>query len=77
LAVTDEGLYFLDSNAAGGPTINYYSFQSKAIRKVLTFPKDKSPVPWAANLGASRDGRTIFLVQGTTRSSIVMAEFEH
>lgn len=77
VAVTDGGLYFMDSSAPDGPTINYYAFQTKAIKRVFTFAKDKSPVPWTANLGASRDGRTIFLVQGSTKSSIVMAEFGH
>jgi Tol biopolymer transport system component len=75
VAVTDEGIYFLDSDAPGGPTIGYYAFQTKAIAKVLTLAKDQSTIPWVANLSVSRDGRTIYYVQGTTKSSIVMAEF--
>jgi len=75
LAVTDEGMYFLDSEAAGGPTIEYYDFKTKGIAKVYTFAKDQSAVPWAANLGASRDGRMIYFDQGATKSSIVVAEF--
>jgi Tol biopolymer transport system component/DNA-binding winged helix-turn-helix (wHTH) protein len=74
-AVVDEGIYFLDSDAPGGPTIEYYAFQTRAIDKVFTFAKDQSAIPWAANLGVSRDGRTIYFAQGTTKSSIVMAEF--
>ena len=31
-------------------------------------------VPWTANLCASRDGRTAFFKQGTSKSSIVLAE---
>jgi Tol biopolymer transport system component len=74
VAVTDEGIYFLDSDAPGGPTIEYYAFQTKAIEKVFTFAKSQSAIPWVANLGMSRDGRTIYFAQGTTKSSIVMAE---
>ena len=75
VAVTDEGIYFLDSDAPGGPTIEYYAFQTKAIVKVSTLAKDQSTIPWVANLSVSRDGRTIYFAQGTTKSSIVMAEF--
>ncbi len=75
VAVTDEGIYFLDSEVSGGPTIEFYAFQTKAIEKVFTFAKDQSAIPWVANLSASRDGRKIYFVQGTTKSSIVMAEF--
>jgi Tol biopolymer transport system component/DNA-binding winged helix-turn-helix (wHTH) protein len=74
VAVTEQGIYFMDSDAADGPTINYFAFQTKSIRKVFTFASDKSSVPWAANLGASRDGRIVYFVQGMTKSSIVMAE---
>ena len=72
--MTDEGIYFLDSDAPGGPTIEYCAFQTEAIEKVFT-SADQSAIPWVANLGVSRDGRTIYFAQGTTKSSIVMAEF--
>lgn len=75
VAVTDKGIYFLDSDAPDGPTIEYYSFQSKTTEKVFALGKDQSAVPWEANLAASPDGRTIYFVQGSTKSSIVMAEF--
>jgi serine/threonine protein kinase/Tol biopolymer transport system component len=74
-AVTDEGIYFLDSDAPRGPTIEYYTFQTKAIKKVFTLANGQSAIPWVANLGVSRDGRRIYFAQGTTKSSIVMAEF--
>ena len=70
----DEGIYFLDSDAPGGPTIKYYAFETEATKKVFTLA-GQSAIPWVANLGVSRDGRTIYFAQGTTKSSIVMAEF--
>jgi len=73
-AVTNAGIYLLDSDAPGGSTIEYYTFQTKAIENVFTLAKDQSAIPWVANLGVSRDGRTIYFAQGTTKSSIVMAE---
>ena len=73
-AVIDEGIYFLDSDAPGRPTIKYYAFETKATKQVFTFAH-QSAIPWVANLGVSRDGRTIYFAQGTTKSSIVMAEF--
>ena len=71
-AVTDTGIYLLDSEAAPKPTIMFYSFQTRLLRPVLRL--DENPVPWMANLAASRDGKTVFFAQGNWHNSITMAE---
>jgi Tol biopolymer transport system component len=73
-AVTEEGLYLVDSDAEGGPAIMYYSFRTRQLTQILTLNGGQHAVPWTANLGASRDGRTIFFAQGTSKTSIVLAE---
>ena len=61
-AVTDAGLYLLDSDAAPKPTIMFYSVQTRLLTPVLQL---HNPVPWVENLAASRDGRTVSLPRGT------------
>jgi Tol biopolymer transport system component/DNA-binding winged helix-turn-helix (wHTH) protein len=60
-AVTDHGLYLVDSDAKGGPAIMYYDFQTGRLSPLMTFKQ--SPSPWFPNLAASRDGRTLFYAQ--------------
>jgi Tol biopolymer transport system component/DNA-binding winged helix-turn-helix (wHTH) protein len=57
-AVTENGLYLVDSDAKGGPAIMYYNVQTRRLSSVLTFKQ--FPFPWLPNLAASRDGRTLF-----------------
>jgi serine/threonine protein kinase/Tol biopolymer transport system component len=71
-AVTDTGLYLADADAEPGPTIMYYDFQTRRIKPVLVLKQN--PLPWTANLSASRDGRTVLFVQAESRSAIFMAE---
>ncbi len=71
-AVTDTGIYLLDSDAAPKPTIMFYNFQTKLLRPVLQL--GENPAPWRANLAASRDGRTVLFAQESGHSSITMAE---
>ena len=73
-AVTKDGLYLLDSEADRGPALMYYSFRSRQLKRILTLNGPQKAFPWSVNLGASRDGRTVLLVLGTFRSSLVMAE---
>jgi Tol biopolymer transport system component/DNA-binding winged helix-turn-helix (wHTH) protein len=73
-AVTEEGLYLVDSDAEGGPALMYYNSRTRQLTRILTLNGGQHAVPWTANLGASRDGRTVFFAQGTTKSSIVLAE---
>ncbi|MEA2538787.1 MAG: hypothetical protein QOH35_153 [Acidobacteriaceae bacterium] len=71
-AVTEKGIYLLDSDAIPKPTIKFYNFQSRLLTPVFQLADD--PVPWEANLAASRDGRTVLFAQGIQHNSITMAE---
>ena len=73
-AVTKYGIYIIDSEAERGPAILYYAFRTQRLSRILALNEEQNPPPWAANLGASRDGRTIFFAQGISKSSIVLAE---
>ncbi|MDX6457565.1 MAG: hypothetical protein QOE55_1262 [Acidobacteriaceae bacterium] len=68
-AVTNDGLYFVDSDAKGGPAIMYYNFQTRRLSSVLAFKQ--STFPWLPNLAASRDGRTLVCVQGDFENSMI------
>jgi len=72
-AVTDSGIYLVDSEANPGPTIMYYSFRTRRLTPVLT-PK-QGFLKWSPNLAASRDGRTLLFIQVETRSSLIMVEY--
>jgi Tol biopolymer transport system component len=71
-AVTETGLYLLDVDANPSPTILYYDFQTRQLTPVLRLKQN--PIPWSANLAASRDGRTLFFAEGDSKSSITMVE---
>ncbi len=71
-AVTESGLYLLDADAEGRPTIEFYSFATRRITPVLSL--EKSPSPWHPGLSASRDGRTVFYTQYDPQSVIKMVE---
>ena len=73
-AVTENGLYLVDSDADPGPASMYYSFRTRQLKRILNLNGQPKAVAWSANLGASRDGRTVLVVLGTFRSSLVMAE---
>jgi len=73
-AVTENGLYLVDSDADPGPALMYYSFRTRQLKRILNLNGQPKAVAWSANLGASRDGRTVLVVLGTFRSSLVMAE---
>ncbi len=70
--VTEHGIYFLDADVAPRSSIMYYNFQSKLLKPVAALGED--PVPWSANLGSSRDGRTLFIAQGVQHNFITLAE---
>jgi Tol biopolymer transport system component/DNA-binding winged helix-turn-helix (wHTH) protein len=76
-AVMQDGLYLIDSDADRGPTVMYYSFQTRRMTPVFTLKEGYDAAPWRASLGVSRDGRTVFFVQGTYQSSIILAENFH
>jgi Tol biopolymer transport system component/DNA-binding winged helix-turn-helix (wHTH) protein len=71
-AVTDAGLYLLNSEAAPKPALMFYNFQTHLLTPVLQL---EGPSPGAPNLAASRDGQTLWSVQQQARhSSLAMAE---
>lgn len=71
-AVTDAGLYLLNSEAAPKPTLMFYNFQMHLLTTVLQL---EGPSPGAPNLAASRDGQTLWSTQQPARhSSVAMAE---
>jgi Tol biopolymer transport system component/DNA-binding winged helix-turn-helix (wHTH) protein len=70
-AVTEAGIYLLDSDAAPKPTIMFYNLQTRLLTPVLQL---EDPVPWGANLAASRDGRTVFFAEADWHNSITIAE---
>jgi Tol biopolymer transport system component len=71
-AVTDTGLYLVDSSTEPGPTILYYGFQSRRLKPILMLKQCAQS--GAANLFASRDGRTLLYAQFEARNSIMMAD---
>lgn len=68
-AITDNGLYLVDSDAKDGPAIMYYNFQTRRLSPIITFKQ--SPSPWFPNLAASRDGRTLFYAQVEFESNMI------
>jgi Tol biopolymer transport system component/DNA-binding winged helix-turn-helix (wHTH) protein len=77
-AVTENGIYLVDSDTDPGPALMYYCFRTGQLKRVLNLngPPQKA-IPWSANLGVSRDGRTVLVVLATFRNSLVMAENLH
>jgi Tol biopolymer transport system component/DNA-binding winged helix-turn-helix (wHTH) protein len=73
-AVTKDGLYMIDSEAERGPAILYYAFRTQRLSRILALNEGQAAPPWGADLGASPDGRIVLFVQGTSKSSIVLAE---
>ncbi len=71
-AVTDGGIYLLDTDAPPRPTVMYYSFQTKRLTPV--FQITEHPLTWNPGLSASRDGRTVLFAQFLPTSSITMVD---
>jgi Tol biopolymer transport system component len=71
-AVTDTGVYVVDSTTEPGPTILYYDLPSRRLRPILMVKQGAQH--WTANLSASRDGRTLLYAQFESRNSIMIAD---
>jgi Tol biopolymer transport system component/DNA-binding winged helix-turn-helix (wHTH) protein len=71
-AVTQDGIYLIDSWAEAGPTLLYYDLRTQHISPVLMF--SERPRHWSSNLTATRDGRIVIYVREETHGSILMAE---
>jgi len=70
-AVTDAGLYLLNSESAPKPMLMFYKFQTRRLTPVLQL---ENSFPGMPNLAASRDGRIIWFAQGAWQRSLTMAE---
>ena len=73
-AITEHGLYPVDSDADPGPVLMYYAFRTRQLKQILSLNGPPKAIPWSASLGVSRDGRTVLVVLATFRNSLVMAE---
>jgi Tol biopolymer transport system component/DNA-binding winged helix-turn-helix (wHTH) protein len=71
-AVTQDGIYLIDSWAEAGPTLVYYDLRTQHTLPVLMF--SESPRRWSSNLTATRDGRIVIYVREEIHGSILMAE---
>jgi Tol biopolymer transport system component len=71
-AVSENGIYFLDTDAAPRPTIFYYDLRTGRSNPVL--PLDRMPAHSMPVLAASRDGRTLLLTQREAVTHINLAE---
>jgi hypothetical protein len=78
-AVTDVGIYLLDTEKAGGSgkeggaVIQFYDFRNRRLTPVMTLQQD--PLPWGANLTASRDGKSLIFAAYKVTSAITMVEY--
>jgi hypothetical protein len=71
-AVTQDGIYLIDSWAEAGPTLVYYDLRTRHTTSVLVLKE--SPKHGSSNLTATRDGRIVLYVQEERHGSILMAE---
>jgi Tol biopolymer transport system component/DNA-binding winged helix-turn-helix (wHTH) protein len=72
-AVTEDGLYLLNTDAEPGPTIEFYRFATRRVAPVLTL--EMQPARQQPSLSATRDGKTIYYTQYDRQSVIKMMEF--
>ena len=72
-AVVSEGLYYLNSEAKPGPTIEFLSFATRRVTRVAALERD--PGKWSPSLAVSPDGRWILYGQlDQFASDIVLVE---
>jgi hypothetical protein len=71
-AVTENGIYFIDAEAAPRGAICYYDFRTGRSNPVL--PLERIPLFNNPTLTASRDGRTILFTLLEAETHINLAE---
>jgi Tol biopolymer transport system component/DNA-binding winged helix-turn-helix (wHTH) protein len=71
-AISEAGLYLLESDALPRPTIEFYNFKTRRLAPVI--PLEHSARPLYPSMNASRDGRTLLFVQWNPQNSIAMVE---
>ena len=69
-AVTDRGIYFINSESKPQATIEFFSFATSQVTSVATI--EKEPINWASNLAVSPDGRWILYTQLDQSDSDIM-----
>jgi len=59
--LAESGIFVLDPDAAGGPTIALFSFATGRLKTLATLPGDRARFVWGANgFTVSPDGRSAF-----------------
>jgi hypothetical protein len=74
-AVTQDGLYLLNTDAEPRPGIEFYHFATRRITPILTL--EMQPARQQPALSATMDGRTIYYTQYDRQSVINLMEFAH
>ena len=72
-AVTDSGLYLLDTEAEPKATIEFYRFATRSFSHVLTLEKKAARLQ--PSLSATADGKTVYYAQYDRQSVIKLMEF--
>jgi Tol biopolymer transport system component/DNA-binding winged helix-turn-helix (wHTH) protein len=73
-ALTEPGIYLLDTEGANSKAVvQFYDFRTQRLTPVMAMEQD--PLPWGANLWASRDGRTLLFAQYKVTSAMTMMEY--
>jgi Tol biopolymer transport system component/DNA-binding winged helix-turn-helix (wHTH) protein len=71
-AVTENGIYFLDTEATPRPTIFYLDLRTG--RSIPVLPMERMPAPDDPTLTATRDGRILFFAELDAVTHINLAE---
>ena len=74
-AVTQAGIYFLDFEAEPRPSIDFYSFVTRRISRVVAL--EKKPARLQASLSVTPDGKTLYYTQNDRESVIKMMDISH
>jgi hypothetical protein len=73
-AVTDSGLYLMDTDHNPDPAIFFYDFLHRQLTPILTLADlDDS---WDADLSRLRSGKFLLFGRATAASSITMVEYQ-
>ena len=72
-AVTDSGLYFLDTEAEPKANIEFYRFATGRLSHILTLEKKAARLQ--PSLSATADGKTVYYTQFDRQSVIKLIEF--
>jgi Tol biopolymer transport system component/DNA-binding winged helix-turn-helix (wHTH) protein len=72
-AVTESGIYVLDTEYKPRPTFLFYDFKSHKLSPILPMPKN--PIVQEPGLAASRDGKILLIAQEDEANSITLVEY--